>query len=155
MAGSPPYQARHSASLNTVTRAAPGPMSSGRKKRPSAGAICSVRNRPGVARPPSTPSDDAPRRAVNGQSRPRPTDDRVRLARAKSSTSGGDPMQNPSTEGCVSQIATRRRESANGSGLKSTPSTTEKIATLIPMPRARVSTARTEKPGLLRSARTA
>ncbi len=45
-------------------------------------------------------------------------DDSVRLRAAKSSTSGGDAMQNPSTDGCVSQIATRRRESANGSGLQ-------------------------------------
>jgi len=55
----------------------------------------------------------------------------------------------------VSQSIISRSIPTNGVGRKSTPSTTEKMAVLAPMPSASVSTAATVKPGLRRRVRRA
>ena len=78
-----------------------------------------------------------------GQSLAMPTAASVALAARQSSTSGGDAMQKPSTEGWRSQIVTNSEASGNGRGRNSTPLTTEKTAVVAPRASPSVSMAAT------------
>ena len=105
--------------------------------------------------PPRMPSAPFSPLTTNDEWRPRPKSSMARACSSQSSTLAGEPMQNPAIAGLVSHNATSRSESGSGNGRRSMPSTTLKIAVLAPMPRARVSTATTENPGLLATFRTA
>src|SRR5690606_19096644 len=80
----------------------------------------------------------------------------VRLRSCSSISSGGESQNlSKSSEGNCDAIRTSRSGSPYGSGRRTTPLSTEKIALLAPMPRARVRTVTNAKAGDLRSERSA